>query len=130
MSDFKIEAIGDGYYDLVLTDDDFVVVGETAETWPDELQQRVTYEFGTWLGESFWDTSKGFPWLESVFGKQPIDGIAALVYEHAVAVEGVEGMNETPELSLDNETRKLTIKGTVKGEDFVVPVIVEVKAPQ
>ena len=126
MSDFKIEPLGDGTWDLVMEDGDFVMVGETAATWQDEVKQRVAYAVGTWYQESAFDRDQGFPWLEGVFGKQPLEGIAALVYDHIIAVEGVEGIDDAPVLSLDTETRILTITVDVRGEGFVVPVTVEI----
>lgn len=112
MTDILIEPIGNGEYDLALVDNDLVLVGGTEETWPAEVAQRVTYAVCTWYGESAFDRDAGFPWREGVFGRQPIDGIAALVHEHILAVEGVQGIGSQPVLTLDTTTRKLSILAT------------------
>jgi hypothetical protein len=129
MTDFAIESIGDGQYDLVLTSNDFVIVGATEDTWQDELSQRIAFAVGTWLGESAFDRSVGFPWLQGVFGKQPIDGIAALVYETISGVDGVEGIVGQPIITLDTATRVLSIAVDVRSRSFVVPVTFTTQGP-
>lgn len=129
MIDAQIEAIGGGDYDLVITDGDLVLVGGTEDTHPAAVVQDLTYEFGTWFGESPFDRSVGFPWVESVFGVHPIEGIGALVHERAVAIERVEDLEDAPVLEFDPLTARLSIQIHAKGADFVVPVELEISPP-
>lgn len=122
MTDFAIEPLGNGDHDLVITANDFVIVGRTSDTWIDELQQRIYYALGTWHGESAWDRSKGFPWVEGVFGRQPIDGIAALIYQKILEVDGVDGIQGQPTIELDTVARQLSISCQVISGEFVVPI--------
>lgn len=118
MSDFLIEPLGDGDYDLVIEDDDFVIVGDTEETWQSYVAQNVIYTLGTWLGESAYDRSQGFPWEQGVFGKQPLEGIVALLYNHTLKAEGVKGLSVPPVIDVDRVSRKATISMQVDGEAF------------
>lgn len=129
MSDFKIVSIGGGEYDLDLSNNDLVIVGATEDTWPEEVAQRLVYRLGAWLGECSFDRSVGFPWLDGVFGRAPLDGIAALVHETIVNTPGVEGLDDEPILLLDTVARKLSISVKVRGAGFVVPIELEVKGP-
>lgn len=119
MIDWQIEPVGDGGHDLVIgADGDFVLIGETPETHQASVLQDLIYELGTWLGESALDRAAGFPWRESVFGIQPLEGIAALVYERIVGVDNIEDMSEGPILDFDLSAQRLSISGKVKGVAF------------
>lgn len=128
MSDFQIETIGNGDHDLVITDNDFVLVGETEDTWQTEVVQRVRFALGTWYAESAFDRSVGFPYLEGVFGRQPLEGIQAIVTQEILDVDGVDGIEDGPTLDLDRTARVLTISVTIKGTGFVVPVVTTLEA--
>lgn len=130
--DAQIEPIGGGDYDLVITDGDLVLVGHTAATWQQSVKQDLEYTLGTWLGESAFDRSAGFPWRQAVFGTNPIEGIGALVYDYIVSVDGIDGLVQAPVLELDSATGRLSITAEAEGEDFAVPIPVslEVQAPQ
>lgn len=125
-TDFLIEAIGNGDNDLVIEDNDFVLVGHTAETHGQAVLQDITYEVGTWFGESAFDRNAGFPWREAVFGEEPIDGIGALVQDRISKLEGVDGFEEAPILTLDATRTKLFIRAQVKAGDFILPLNTEV----
>lgn len=130
MTDFQIAPVGNGDHDLVVTDSDFVIVGRTEDTWATELQQRIYYALGTWHSESAWDRSAGFPWLEGVFGNQPIDGISALIYQRIVEIDGVEGIEGQPVITLDTTTRSLSITCSVVGKGFIVPISAQISGAQ
>lgn len=129
MTDFRIQSIGDGKYDLVITDNDFTVVGGDANTWPQEVAQRIVYEVCTWYGESAFDRDAGFPWAQGVFGKAPLEGIASLAYEKILGVDGVQGFNEQPQLTLDTVSRRLFITADVLGDGFTVPIETTIVGP-
>lgn len=125
--DFQIEPVGGGAYDLVLDGEDggsvdLVLIGNEAETHEAAVVQRVTYAYGMWYGESAFDRNDGFPWEQGVFGKEPLEGITALLYDRAIDLEGVEGFVEPPILMLDNETRDVSIQGQIQGASFVADV--------
>lgn len=110
--DFQIEAVGGGAYDVVLTETehglDFVLVGDDEATHPQATVQRCTYAIGVWLGESPFDLSVGFPWLQTVFGG-PVEGVPMLLQEHLQRVEGVDDLDKPPELLYDPAERRLVI---------------------
>lgn len=126
MSDLQIEPAGGGSYDLVLQTvngvDDFVLIGDDEASWPSLVQQRVTYAVGTWLEESPFDRSLGFPWEQAVFGRQPVEGIVAYLYEKIIAVDGVEALAEPPVIELNNATRQATITVQALGQAFEATV--------
>lgn len=134
MADFQIEPIGGGDWDLSLAtradgSADFVMIGNDDDTWVAEVTQRIVYAVGMWLGESAWDRDAGFPWIEGVFGRQPIDGIAALLYERIVEVEGCDGLAEQPVLILDTTTRRLSISVLAQIGAREVPISVTIQGP-
>jgi hypothetical protein len=90
----------------------------------------VVYALNTWFGESAFDRNAGFPWREAVFGRQPLDGIAELIYDRLISIEGVEEITDPPRLELDTVTRKLTISVAIKGNGFVVPVTTTIQGVQ
>ena len=121
MSDFKIQAAGGGAYDLVLEDtgkgDDLVLIGDTEDTWPELVVQRVNYAVGTWLGETAFDRGLGFPWRQGVFGKQPVEGIVFLLYDAIISVPGVEAMPDAPVVEVDAQ-RRASISIEILGQGF------------
>ena len=134
MTDLQIAPTGDGTWDLVLEStefgQDFVLVGATAATWLDEVSQRVVFATMTWLGESMFDITQGFPWEEGVFGKQPIEGIVEYLYQHIESVEGVDNLDEAPVIEFDSPNRRLSISCVVRAGEFVVPVHVVIEGEQ
>ena len=127
--DAEVEPIGNGDHDLKIVDGDLVIVGETAETHQRAVVQRIRYAVGTFFGECPFDRSEGFPWVESVFGVQPVDGVGALLQDHISKVEGVEGLDEPPVIELDKESGRLLIQVKAKGSEFEIPVDTEVTPP-
>jgi hypothetical protein len=127
VTDFLVEHVGDGAYDLVLRDTgqgdtDLVLVGNTEDTWPLEVVQRVTYALGTWLNESAFAPGQGFPWIEGVMGRQPIDGIGALIYQRIVEVAGVEAIIGQPVILLNTTTRVVSISVEVQASGYAPPI--------
>lgn len=133
MSDLRIEAAGGGQYDLALVTNgdrvEFDLIGLAADTWPTLVTQRLLYAYNVWLGESRFATDVGFPWLQGVFGEEPLENIGALVYQRGLDVEGVENFASGPELTFDPERRELSIVAEIQGEDFVESVAFIVTQP-
>lgn len=126
MSDIQIEPIGGGDHDLAIVGGDWQLVGHTEATWPDYVIQNLRYHLGMWLGESPFDRGAGFPWREGVFGAQMLDGIGALVYAYATETEGVEGLDDAPDLVFDRATGRLFISISLKGDAWPGAVALEV----
>ena len=127
MTDFLIEHVGSGAFDLVIRDTgqgdvDFVLIGGDADTWPLEVAQRITYALGMWLNESPFAPGQGFPWVEGVMGRQPIDGIGALIYQRIVEVDGVELIIGQPVILFDSSTRVLTISAEAQPVGYAPPI--------
>ncbi len=83
MTDLAIRQDGD-QWDFAIEGGDFVRVDG-----PEEVAQRVTYRLMTWLGESVYDTSAGVPYIDGVFGAEPVPGVAQLLLEVIRKTEGV-----------------------------------------
>lgn len=129
MSDLAIALVANGRYDLVIEDNDFVVIGETEDTWQAYVVQNITYVVGVFYAESPFDRSVGFPYLEAVFGTQPIEGIVTLFNDHVLAAEGVEGLDEAPVLEFEKETQRLFVSIKAQGSDFEIQLQTEVTPP-
>jgi hypothetical protein len=99
MKDFKIRHIGSGVYDLELDDDGDLVEVEGDE----ETINHLTYRLHTWLGESPYDRSEGFPYIGGVFGNQPLEGIAGLFQVYIGQTRGVRSIRPIPSIDLDDD---------------------------
>jgi len=126
VSDFKVESIGGGDYDLVLADGDFVIIGNTDATWLESVGQDLLYTYGVWYGESVFDRARGFPWRETVFGTHPIEGIAALVAEYAYDRPDVESLDQPPVIEYDSASQRLTLSLAATVNEFTIPVTLEI----
>jgi hypothetical protein len=116
MSDLLIRLNGTGGlatdWGLVEVDGDLVLTSSHLE----EVAQRVVYRLMTWLRESPYDRSAGVPYLDGVFGFEPIEGVAGLLAQEILDVEGVDGFLEGPVFALDGRT--LTVTATLQvGEE-------------
>lgn len=108
MADLAIANDGTGW-DVSLVDGDLVLLAEDSVL---DVSQRIVYALSTWYGESPFDRTAGVPYLDGVFGFEPIPGVAALLRS---VVEGVEGVAEVVgELDLILDGRTLRISGTVR----------------
>lgn len=103
--DLQIAISANGGWDLVLKDGDFVFVDEG----PAEVGQRVVYRLMTWLGESPYDTGAGLPYLDGIFGFEPIPGIAGLLTQTILDTEGVDEIVDNPVFSLDGRELDFSI---------------------
>jgi len=73
-------------WDLVLDVDGNIAIA--AE--PYALAQDAASAIKTYLGEPYWDTTVGVPWLQQVFGKNPsLQVVKALINAAAASVPGV-----------------------------------------
>lgn len=126
MSDLYIAHNGDEW-DLVLDDGDVVLVHEleTAPI-PAEVAQRVVYRVMTWLGESPYDTGAGLPYLDGIFGFEPVPGIAALISQTVLDTEGVLEIDGNPSYLLEPSTRELAMSIAIRVGDVVVPLALEI----
>lgn len=128
MSDLKIADEGDGW-DLVLEDGDVVLFGSDDLTA--EVAQRVVYTVMTWQGESPYDLAAGLPYLDGIFGFEPVPGVAGLITQAIADTEGVAEVDESPVYSLDTTTHELSISVGIRvvGDSEFTPVSLEVGSP-
>lgn len=126
MSDLYIANTGDEW-DLVLDDGDVVLVHELDENpVASEVAQRVVYNVMAWLGESPYDTGAGMPYLDGIFGFEPVPGIAALFTQTVLDTDGVDELDENPTYTLEPITRELAMSFRIKAGSVVVPLALEV----
>jgi hypothetical protein len=101
VSDLYIDS-STGEWDLVLDDGDLVLVHELEENaYPAEVAQRVVYRVMTWSGESPYDVAAGLPYLDGIFGFEPVPGVAALITQTILGTEGVTELAEQPSYLLE-----------------------------
>lgn len=95
-------------HDMDITNGELSFVNGT-----EAIAQDLTMAFRTWLGETVYDETVGVPYLQVIFkGKNPnLNAIKFILENIANQRPGVIGSNLTP--GLDNETRVLTVTGTV-----------------
>lgn len=105
--DVAIANDGTGW-DVVLVDGDVVMHTEDS---PEDIAQRVVYRLMTWSGESPYDKAAGVPYLDGVFGFEPVPGVVALLVDVMAKTEGVDEVID-PLFTLDNDT--LTITATLR----------------
>lgn len=126
MTDLRVIAEGDGY-DLDIQDNDLVLIGGDDDTWLEAVAQRVRYALHTWQGESVFDRDAGLPYIDGIFGRQPVEGIGFLFYSAITDVDDVTGVEDL-NLELDRETRKLTVSARVRVDARVVDLTFDVSA--
>jgi hypothetical protein len=106
VSDLQIDATT-GPWDLTLVDGDVVLVHEVSRAA--EVAQRVVYALMTWRGESVYDRGVGLPYLDGIFGFEPLPGIAALLSQTILDVEGVTEIIGPPDYILDGGTLSYSV---------------------
>jgi hypothetical protein len=113
--------------DLLFQDGDMAIIdGELSfVTGPAAIAQHIQMRLQTWLGETPYDTAAGVPYLQVIFVKStPLDSVQFILEQQVLATPGVLGVDL--ELSLDSQTRLLTVTGTatsIDGDvDFTVAV--------
>jgi hypothetical protein len=106
VSDLQIDATT-GVWDLTLVDGDAVLVSDVSLAA--EVAQRVVYRLMTWRGESRYDRGAGLPYLDGIFGFEPLPGIAGLLSQTILSVEGVVEIVGAPQYILDNGTLSYSV---------------------
>ena len=106
MSDLQIDATT-GVWDLALDDGDAVLVDDVSRAA--EVAQRVVYALMTWRGESVYDRGVGLPYLDGIFGFEPLPGIAGLLSQTILDVEGVTEIVGQPDYILDDGTLSYSV---------------------
>ena len=114
MSDLKISNDGTGF-DLVIEDGDVVLhVADTDDDRANEVLQRVVYRLMTWTGESVYDRGAGLPYLDGIFGDEPIGDVAALLTQTVIDTDGVDELVGIPSYEFDSESGTLSIAISVR----------------
>jgi hypothetical protein len=112
--------------DLLVDGDSFAEVSGI-----EEIRQNVYLALNVHLGENVYDTDHGVPIIEEVAAMgTPPDRIAQIYREIILEVPGVTGFLDEPDLTLDEETRVMTLTfraTTDEGELlFSSPIAVDV----
>jgi hypothetical protein len=126
--DLAISKQGD-QWDLVFADGDLVLtrpLGQqpTAQQILADVGQRVTYRLMTWLAESGFDRSVGLPYLDGIFGDEPVGAVTFLLVQEARTTPGVQEVVGTPEFTLDDRTLRLSMVLKIRNE--LLPLDLEV----
>jgi hypothetical protein len=129
VSDLKIADTAGQGWDLVLEDGDVVLFGPDDTTA--EVAQRVVYTVMTWQGESPYDLAAGLPYLDGIFGFEPVPGVAGLITQAIQDTEGVAEVDENPSYLLETTTRELSmsVRIRVTGDPAFTPISLEVSTP-
>ena len=99
MTDILTEDVG-GTWDWTIRDGDIVMTGDEGRT--QEVGQRVVYRLMTWIGESVYDRNVGVPYIEGVFGFEPIAGVVGILTQVAIDTPGVDGVEGQPSYILSD----------------------------
>jgi len=113
MSDLLLDPITN---DLVIQNGDLVLVGATSDV--DDIRQSIAQDIKTnllfFLGEWFFDTTAGVPWLDDVFVKDPNPVLVDDTVKNVILnVPGVLGL-ETFSMSYIPSSRTFTIDFDVR----------------
>ena len=101
MSDLKLNE----QHDLLVENNDLSIV-----TSADEVKQQLLQKFKMFYQEWFLDTSKGIPYIEEVFKKEPnAFRVDAIMKEVIVSTSGVLELQEY-DLNFDPSSRALKLK--------------------
>lgn len=92
VSDLQIDATT-GVWDLALVDGDLVFVDDVSRAA--EVMQRVIYRLMTWRGESVYDRGAGLPYLDGIFGVEPVPDVVGLLNQTVLDTDGVVAIVES-----------------------------------
>lgn len=98
------------YGDLRLETDDVNIV-----------VQRVKYRILTWLRESPYDRSAGVPYIDGVFGLEPVEAVVSLISQIILDTEGVDEFIEPVEFDLGAD-RELSMTCVLRVSGDEVPL--------
>ena len=109
MNDFSLGPNGD----LAISGGDLVPL-----TGIDAIRQQVEIRLRTFLGEWFLDPSVGVPYIQQVFSEKipRVDLIRSIIRRAVMKTPGVL-MADTVNVSLDTETRNLSIELDIKSTE-------------
>ncbi len=123
MSDLQIARDVNGEWDLVLVDGDAVLVHTVSVAA--EVAQRVVYRVSTWYGESPYDRGVGLPYLDGIFGFEPVPGVAALISQTILDTEGVLEIVDNPDYILASD-RELSLAFAIRVDGTTVDLALEI----
>lgn len=119
--DFAIHNPGTGW-DLQITNGDLVMLAEDSAA---DVAQRVVYRLSTWRGESPFDATTGIPYLDGVFGFEPVAGVVALLRNVIETTEGVDEVIGDPDFELSDQ-RELSISCRIRVGKTEIPIQLKV----
>lgn len=116
-----------GQWDLLIQGGDLVMasaVGRTAE-----VAQRVLYRLMTWYEESPYDVRVGIPYLDVIFGVNPVPGVVGYLTAVALNTDGVDSLYDSPTFELDSD-RLLQISLPLQIGDDLFNLDLEIVPPK
>lgn len=106
--DFLMDATGD----LAIVNGDFALVSGV-----DETVQFLNQSLRLFLGEWFLDETRGIPYFDEIFIKNPNSVTVHSIFEnHIVNLPGIEELQEL-DLDFDSSSRTLSITGRIRALD-------------
>ena len=100
--------------DIAIENNSFVLIGLTASTSLDEIEQNLKQRLRVFLGEWFLDQREGLPYFEHILVKAPDPVVLDTVFKRVII--GTAGVLEllSFDLNLDTTNRKLTVSFKVE----------------
>lgn len=124
MSDLKITNSGNNGWDIIIGSNGDIEM-ETDDI--NLVVNRVTYRLMTWLRESPYDRSAGIPYVDGVFGLEPVEAMVFVLTQEILDTDGVDSLVEPPTYTLD-EGRTLSISAQIRASGDTAPITLTIAA--
>lgn len=118
MSDLKLTHDGNVGWDIIIASNGDIEM-ETDDI--NLVVQRVIHRLMTWLRESPYDRSAGIPYVDGVFGLEPVEAMVFVLTQEILDTDGVDSLVEPPTYTLD-EGRSLSISAQIRVKGDTAPV--------
>lgn len=118
MSDLKLTHDGNVGWDIIIASNGDIEM-ETDDI--NLVVQRVIHRLMTWLRESPYDRSAGIPYVDGVFGLEPVEAMVFVLTQEILDTDGVDSLVEPPTYTLD-EGRSLSISAQIRVNGDTAPV--------
>lgn len=103
---------------LTLTDDEFLDDNgnKSLQATAQRLRQKLRFFFGEW----FLDKSKGIPYFQQIFLKNPNPTVVESVFVSEIVSDPAVTELESIDFDVDKATRKLTLSFRARCDDTVI----------
>lgn len=124
MSDLRITNSGNNAWDIIIGSNGDIEM-ETDDI--NLVVQRVTHRLMTWLRESPYDRSAGIPYVDGVFGLEPVEAMVFVLTQEILDTDGVDALVEPPTYTLGDD-RTLSISAEIRVSGDTAPVTLTIAA--